>query len=153
MMPVVTLYRLSQTETPGEDEHPRMAASVVFGEALALGLASGPACIAACGPVIVPTLLSERAGLRPNAQYLAAFLGARLLGYLLFAVAAFELGTLASLLAGSRMLLTGLVYVLLACALLWYAYSARHNCGQSCSGSKLVNIGQTKRRGVAGAAT
>src|SRR5208283_4154665 len=52
-----------------------MAASVHFGEALALGLASGPACIAACGPVLVPALLTERAGLRPNAGTLSVFLG------------------------------------------------------------------------------
>ena len=129
-----------------------MAASAVFVEALTLGLASGPACVAACGPVIVPSLLTERAGLRPNAHFLLAFLGARFLGYVLFAVAAWELGVLASLLPGSRMSLTGGVYVLLACALSWYAFSPKRNCAHPCAGSKLVNIGETKMRGVAGAA-
>ena len=146
------MYPPSQTRAVREDEHPRMAASEVFGEALVLGLASGPACIAACGPVIVPSLLAERGGLRPNANFLLAFLGARLLGYLLFAVAAWELGVLASLLPGPRMLAIGAIYVLLACALLWYAYSAKHACGHSCSGSKLVNIGETKDRGTPRAA-
>jgi sulfite exporter TauE/SafE len=129
-----------------------MAACAVFGEALALGLASGPACIAACGPVLVPSLLAERAGLGPHARYLSVFLGARLLGYLLFAVVAWELGALASLLPAPRVLLLGAVNVLLACVLIWYAYSARHICGQPCSGSKLVNIGEKKNRSVAGAA-
>jgi len=94
-----------------------MAASVVFGEALALGLASGPACIAACGPVLVPSLLTERAGLRPNARYLSVFLGARLLGYLLFAFVAWEIGALASRLPTPHVPLMGGVDVLLACVL------------------------------------
>jgi hypothetical protein len=129
-----------------------MAVSVLLGEALVLGLASGPACIAACGPVLIPTLLTERAGLRPNARYLSAFLGARLLGYLMFAVVAWELGTLVSLPPAPRAFLMGAVNALLACVLLWYAYSARHLCVQSCSGSKLVNIGESKDRRAAGAA-
>jgi sulfite exporter TauE/SafE len=123
-----------------------MAASVVFGEALALGLASGPACIAACGPVLVPSLLTERAGLRPNARFLSAFLGARLLGYLLFAAVASEIGALALKLPAPRVPLMGGVDVLLACMLVWYAYSARHICGQACSGSKLVNISTSRDR-------
>ena len=102
-------------------------------EALALGLASGPACIAACGPVLVPSLLTQQAGFRPHARYLAAFLSARLLGYLLFAIAVWELGALASMLPALHMLprafLMGAVNILLACVLLWYAYSARHACG------------------------
>jgi sulfite exporter TauE/SafE len=130
-----------------------MAASVVIGEALVLGLASGPACMAACGPVLVPSLLTEHAGLRPNARYLSAFLGARLLGYLLFAAVAWEIGALASKLPTPRMPLMGGVDVLLACMLVWYAYSARHICGQACSGSKLVNISTSRdRRGGRAAA-
>jgi sulfite exporter TauE/SafE len=129
-----------------------MAASLIFGEALALGLASGPACIAACGPVLVPSMLVERRGVGVSVRYISAFLGARLLGYLLFAVAAWELGMLASMLRAPKTLLIGVVYVLLAAVLLAYAYSARHACVQKCSDSKLVNIGETKNRGVAGAA-
>ncbi len=129
-----------------------MAATVVFGEALALGLASGPACIAACGPVLVPTLLAGRAGVRANALSLCAFLAARLAGYLLFAVVAWELGALVSLLPAPRALMIGAVYVALGCVLLWYAYSAKHVCVQPCLGSKLVNIGEKKNRGMAGVA-
>jgi Cytochrome C biogenesis protein transmembrane region len=129
-----------------------MGTPVLFGEALALGLASGPACIAACGPVLVPSLLTEQAGLRPHARTLSAFLGARLAGYLLFAAVAWELGSLASLLPAPRMLLMGAVNVALAGVLLWYAYSARHICGQSCSDSKLVNIGAAKSHRTSGAA-
>ncbi len=129
-----------------------MVASLLFGEALALGLASGPACIAACGPVLVPTMLAERVGIAPNARYLSAFLGARLLGYLLFAVVAWELGALVSLPPASRVFLMGGVNVLIACMLLWYAYSVRLICAPACSTSKLVSIGVAKNRGVAAAA-
>jgi sulfite exporter TauE/SafE len=122
------------------------------GEALLLGLASGPACIAACGPVLVPSLLTERAGFRPHARYLSVFLAARLLGYMLFAIVAWELGLLASLLPAPRLLMMGAVYVLLAVVLLWYAYSARSTCAQPCAESKLVQITENRNRGVAGAA-
>jgi hypothetical protein len=68
-----------------------------LGEALLLGLASGPACVASCSPVLVPSLLAERGGLLFNIRYLGAFLSTRLLGYLLFAAAAWEIGTLTAL--------------------------------------------------------
>lgn len=123
------------------------------GEALVLGLASGPACIAACGPVLVPSLLTERAGFRPHARYLFTFLTARLLGYMIFAVVAWELGALISLPSSSRMLITGVVYLLIACVLIWYAYSARRSCAQPCAQSKLVQIGESRTRGLAGAAS
>ena len=128
-----------------------MAALVVFGEALALGLASGPACIAACGPVLVPTLLTGRAGFRANTGYLSAFLAARLLGYLLFAVVAWELGLLASLLPTPRLLMMGAVYVLLAVVLLCYSFAAHRMCAQPCAESKLVQITDNKTRGLAAA--
>ena len=124
----------------------------LFGEALVLGLASGPACMASCGPVLVPSLLSEQAGVRRNARYLTAFLGARFLGYLLFAAVAWELGALVSIPPAPRMLLIGIVHMLLAGVLLWYAYAAGHACAQSCSGSELVSLDVTKKRGMPGAA-
>jgi hypothetical protein len=129
-----------------------VAGSVIFGEALVLGLASGPACMASCGPVVVPSLLAERAGLRLNARYLSTFLGARFVGYLLFAAVAWELGALVSLPPGPRMVLFGLIHMLLAGVLLWYAYSAGHACAQSCSRSELVSIGVTRKHSLPGAA-
>jgi hypothetical protein len=130
-----------------------MAAYVLFGEALAFGLASGPACIASCGPVLVPSLLTGQAGFKPHVRFLSVFLGARLAGYLLFAAVAWEAGALVSLPPAQRVLLMGAVNVLLAGVLLWYAWSARRHCGSSCASSKLVQIGATKGRRLAGAAT
>ncbi|MGZ4733193.1 MAG: sulfite exporter TauE/SafE family protein [Terriglobales bacterium] len=129
-----------------------MAGYSIFGEALVLGLASGPACVASCGPVVVPSLLAEGAGMRLNARYLSSFLGARFAGYLLFAAVAWGLGALVSLPPGPRLLVVGVVHVLLAFVLLWYAYSVGRACAQTCSDSELVTIGVPKRRGVPGAA-
>ena len=133
-------------------DYPYMPVFASCGEALVLGLASGPACIASCGPILVPSLLTERAGLRPHVRYLSAFLAARLVGYMLFAVVAWELGALASMLPEPRMLMMGVVYLLLAGVLLWYVYSARRSCAQPCADSKLVQISESRSRGVAGAA-
>jgi hypothetical protein len=130
----------------------------LYGDALALGLASGPACLAACGPVLVPSLLAGRAGFLPNLRTIAVFLGTRLLGYLLFARVAWELGALASMLIKPHPHLIGLVYVLMAGVLAWYAYSVRRNCAGSCSPSKLVTIGGAvdesgnTQKGIAGVA-
>jgi hypothetical protein len=130
----------------------------LYGDALALGLASGPACLAACGPVLVPSLLAGRAGFLPNLRTIAVFLGTRLLGYLLFALVAWELGALASMLIKPHPHLIGLVYVLMAGVLAWYAYSVRRNCAGSCSPSKLVTIGGAvdesgnTQKGIAGVA-
>jgi hypothetical protein len=130
-----------------------MAATVLVGEALALGLASGPACVASCGPVLVPALLAGDGGMRPNARLLGTFLGARLLGYLVFAVAAWEVGALAPLAPGPRMVLTGAVNVALAGVLLWHAYAAKHLCGGNCSKEeKLVQISTGKDHRLSGAA-
>jgi len=122
-----------------------------FGEALVLGLSSGPACLASCGPVLVPSLLAEGAGVRRGTRYLSTFLGARFLGYLLFAAVAWELGALVSLSPAPRLLIMGVVHVLLAGVLLWYAYSVGHGCARSCD-SELVTIGAARKRGFTGPA-
>jgi hypothetical protein len=72
---------------------------------------------------------------------------------MIFAVVAWELGALVSLPPTPRLLLMGAVYVLLAGVLLWYAYSAKRSCAQPCADSKLVQIGEMKTRGLAGAAS
>lgn len=129
-----------------------MATAFAFGEALVLGLASGPACIASCGPVVVPSLLAERSGLRLNSRYLSAFLATRLLGYLLFAAVAWELGTLVSPRLAEHSWLFAAIHLLLGCALLVYAYSVGRPCAHPCGDSELVTIGGTRKHRVPGAA-
>jgi hypothetical protein len=74
------------------------------------------------------------------------------MGYMIFAAVAWELGALVSLPPASRLLMMGVVYLLLACVLIWYAYSARRSCAQPCADSKLVQIGDQKNCSLAGAA-
>jgi hypothetical protein len=129
-----------------------MGGPFLFGEAFLLGLASGPACVASCGPVVVPSLLAEGAGWRLNARYLTSFLGTRFLGYLLFAAVAWELGVLVSPPPAARTLIYGGIHVLLGVALLWYAHSIGRGCAHACVGSGLVSIGRVGKRSVPGAA-
>jgi sulfite exporter TauE/SafE len=129
-----------------------MGTASAFSEALVLGLASGPACLASCGPVVVPSLLAERTGLRLNVRHLSLFLTTRLAGYLVFATVTWELGTLISSQAPNRSLIFACIHLLLSCALLWYAYSAGRACAHSASGSQLVTIGGPSGHRIPGAA-
>jgi hypothetical protein len=117
-----------------------MVAHAWYGDALALGLASGPACLAACGPVLVPSLLAGQSGIFSNLRTIAVFLGTRLLGYLLFAIVAWQVGALASMLIKPHPHSIGVVYVLMSGVLAWYAYVAGRNCAGDCSTAKLVTI-------------
>lgn len=74
------------------------------------------------------------------------------MGYLLFAVVAWEVGSLASLLPAHRILLMGAVDVILAGVLVWYTYVAKHACGEGCAEQKLVRIGAAKSHRASGAA-
>lgn len=129
-----------------------MAATFAFGEALVLGLASGPACVASCGPVLIPSLLAEGAGVRLHARYLSAFLATRLLGYLLFAIVAWELGTLVSLRATAHPLVFAVIHLSLGCVLLRYAYSVGRACSHTCASAELVSIGRANSHPISGAA-
>ncbi len=112
-----------------------------IGEALLLGLVSGPACIASCGPVLVPSLLAESSGLRLNLRYLAVFLCSRLIGYLLFAALAWELGLFITLRGPASALLFGLAHIALALVLVRYAYVVGRPCAHAQAAPKLVTIG------------
>jgi hypothetical protein len=63
-------------------------------QGLLLGLSSGITCLATCAPVIVPLFLGSASSTRGNARLLLEFLGGRLGGYLLFALAAWITGRL-----------------------------------------------------------
>lgn len=129
-----------------------MASAFALAEALALGLMSGPACVASCGPVVVPTLLAEHSGLRLHGRYLFTFLATRLCGYLLFAALAWEFGNLATLPTSARSLVFGPIHLLLAGALLRYAYSVGRTCDHSCKSAELVTIGAAGNHRIPGAA-
>lgn len=142
---------VSQTGQMADARFQFMVAAFGFGEALLLGLASGPACMASCGPVVVPSLMAEGAGLRLNLRYLSVFLATRLVGYLLFAVVAWELGALVSLRSFDRSWVFATIHILLACALIAYTYSVGRPCARSCA-TELVTIGAARSHRIPGAA-
>ena len=119
-----------------------MAVHVLYGDALVLGLASGPACLVSCGPVLVPSLLAGSSGILTNMRAIATFLSTRLIGYLLFAVIAWEAGALTSMLVKPHPHLVGPVYLMMAGVLAWYAYSVSRKCAGACTTPKLVKLGE-----------
>jgi len=105
-------------------------------EAVVLGLSTGPACVAFCGPVLAPLLAAEGRTLRGASARLAAFLGGRLVGYLMFAAAAWALGAAIPLHPGPRALLSGAMHLLIAGMLAFAALPRRKPapCAHGCAG-------------------
>jgi hypothetical protein len=111
-----------------------------------LGFSSGLMCLAACGPVLLPWLAAEGAGLRGTGARLGQFLAGRLAGYLGFAIAAWALGLALPLPAGANAALFGVVHLALATALIRYALSTLRPRPEACPGG----LSATRRRVLAG---
>jgi hypothetical protein len=106
-----------------------------FAEALALGVSSGPACLASCGPVLVPVLTAERRGARGTGVALAGFLSGRLGGYLLFAGAAWLAGRSLVLAPRAHGLVFGLADLAMAVFLAGYAWALGRTTDAACRGA------------------
>ena len=98
-------------------------------EALLLGISSGPACLASCGPVLLPALTAERRTPGATGLLLLQFLAGRLAGYLGFAVVAWLVGV--SLV--SRPWILGAANLGLAVLLVVYAFALPRPCGGICA--------------------
>lgn len=109
-------------------------------EAALLGLASGPACLVSCGPVLLPSLAAQRTGLSGTARVLSVFLSGRLAGYLCCSVLAWAAGAGLPAGAASRALLFGIIDLVLAALLVAYGVALR-----SASAQPLVTIGKSSR--------
>jgi len=119
-----------------------------------LGLATGPVCLASCGPVVLPWMLVQPPGVRAHGAQLSLFLAARLAGYLVFAAAAWSLGAAIPQSWAGRSWIFGGVELLLAVALVVYAAGwPRPRCADRKSPSKLVKIGQASPTRRSGAVT
>jgi sulfite exporter TauE/SafE len=92
-------------------------------EALALGFASGPVCLASCGPVLLPWMAAVPERPRVLLGSLALFLGGRLAGYLLFAAVAWSVGLSVPADASVRTWIFGLANLVLAALLALYAWA------------------------------
>lgn len=115
-------------------------------EAVVLGFASGPVCVAACGPVLLPWLAAEPRGLRATGQLLGVFLSGRLAGYLAFAVVAWAAGVALPVDASTRTLIFGLANLGLAALLVISAASPHRHCpAHASSREPLHQIGSADR--------
>jgi sulfite exporter TauE/SafE len=76
-----------------------------------LGLANGTTCLAFCGPVLIPFLLSEGNNIPQNLVTLLKFLGGRLGGYLLFGLLAWAMGGLLLSAGSYQAMVIGAAYV------------------------------------------
>jgi hypothetical protein len=112
-------------------------------EAAALGLASGPACLASCGPVLLPSLTVPQSGVRGTAGLLGFFLSGRLAGYLAFSVMAWALGMAVPQAPRFRELFFGSINLGLSALLMGYAVRFRPVCAAGCGRSRpfLVGLG------------
>jgi sulfite exporter TauE/SafE len=126
--------------------------SASAGEALVLGLATGPVCLASCGPVVLPWMLAQPEGVRAHGRQLSVFLAARLAGYLVFATAVWYAGATIPRTWSGRSWIFGGIELLLAVALVVYAVGwPRRRCAAAERGSELVQIGERPRERRKGA--
>ena len=125
------------------------------GEALVLGLATGPVCLASCGPVVLPWMLVQPEGVRAHGRQLSVFLAARMVGYLVFATVAWYAGAAIPRSWAGRSWIFGGIELLLALTLVVYAVGwPRRRCSvQASSGDELVQIGERRRERRSGAVT
>ncbi len=92
-----------------------------LGEPLLLGFSSGLACLAACGPILLPWLAATGAGWAGTTTRLAGFLAGRLAGYLGFAVVAWIIGLALPLGGAAGVVLAALVDAALGAVLIVFA--------------------------------
>ncbi len=126
--------------------------STSVAEAFVLGLATGPVCLASCGPVVLPWMITQPQGLRRHGKRLGIFLAGRLAGYLMFAVIAWKIGSAMPASWAARNWIYGMVELALAAALLVYAAGWPHpRCRLIDPTENLVQIGPKPRRPPSGA--
>ena len=120
-------------------------------DALALGFSSGLTCVSSCGAVLLPWLAASGQGPGRSAALLCLFLSGRLLGYLLFAVAAWGMGQALPMHGPADGELVGWIDLLMAVLLgFWAWYSPARGRGGECSAGRPAALGV--RMGWPGAA-
>jgi len=126
--------------------------STSVAEAFVLGMATGPVCLASCGPVVLPWMLTQPQGFKRHGKRLAIFLAGRFAGYLLFAIVAWSIGLAIPSSLAARPWVYGTVELALAAAMLVYAAGWPHpRCRLVDPEETLVQIGPKVRRPRSGA--
>lgn len=111
-------------------------------DSLILGLSSGSACLATCGMVMFPYLMSDSAGVKRIAADLTLFLLTRLLVYLILATLSWYFGQALINNVFTRNFVPGILYVVFAVMLVWYSISRNHD--RTCP-AKIVKTVNNKR--------
>lgn len=111
-------------------------------ESLILGLSSGSACLATCGMVMFPYLMAGSADVKRIATDLSLFLFTRLFVYIILATVSWFFGQ--AVLGNSvvRNVVPGILYIVFAVMLVWYAIS--NNRTRECP-AKIVTTVNNKR--------
>jgi sulfite exporter TauE/SafE len=91
-----------------------------MGQGFILGLSTGAVCVAYCGPVLIPYLMSESGGLKKSYLLVAIFLTGRLTAYLLTAILAGIIGHAVVQQTESRTFIMGFAYMILSALLIAY---------------------------------
>jgi len=117
-----------------------MAALGLVTEAFALGVSSGPVCLASCTPVLLPVLAAERKPLGGTGIILGEFLTGRLGGYLVFACLAWFAGITLSLQSHARAVAFGLSDLAMAGLLAGYGWTLgrrqKAGCEHACPATR-----------------
>jgi sulfite exporter TauE/SafE len=105
-------------------------------EGLLLGLSTGVVCIAFCGPILIPYLMAESHTIKQSVMDVSWFLAGRFVAYVITGLLAGLLGTIILDNQLFRTITGGWLYILLAIAMVVYAfYRVKHIClGESKSG-------------------
>jgi hypothetical protein len=96
-------------------------------EAFILGLSSGSACLVTCGMVMFPYLMAGSAGVKRIAVDISLFLITRLLIYLILATLAWYFGQTIFSNPVVRNIVPGILYIVFAVMLVWYAISKKNS--------------------------
>jgi sulfite exporter TauE/SafE len=96
-------------------------------DALILGLSSGSACLATCGMVMFPYLMSGSSGVRRITIDLSVFLITRLIAYFILATLAWYFGQAFFKDPLIRNIVPGALYIVFAVMLVWYSIDKSRN--------------------------
>jgi hypothetical protein len=88
-----------------------------------LGLSSGSACLVTCGMVMFPYLMAGSAGVKKIAVDISVFMLTRLVIYFILATLAWFFGQTVFIIPAIRNIVPGILYIVFAILLVWYAVS------------------------------
>jgi hypothetical protein len=111
-------------------------------DSLILGLSSGSACLATCGIVMFPYLMAGSASVKRIATDLSLFLLTRLLVYIILATVSWSFGQALFSNNVVRNVVPGILYIVLAVMLVWYAVS--NNRTRDCPAKIVTTVNNKK---------